>query len=315
MTAAAGAAKDPSHEELFLERYTRLLKWASQLTKPDHELAKDLVQESFLQFTLSAGNLLTITNIDNYLFGVVRNAYLTHLRQRSRYLHEPLPDFDFDSTENLLLVVDPRPHIQAKEELRAICRHACMRKESSVTASILILRFFHGYVPSELAQLLHSSRNIVDVQISSARSEAIACLDTQPSTVRPGKTSFFRRPSRKQARLAPDLLTELREEIFATRRGECLNPQQLKKIYHTHKPMPRSTLSHLVSCPRCLDEANKLLGLTPLRERNAIDVLGRASEGPTVKGVYQLIRFCMSFLSGWTLWLFLNSSLADFLSF
>jgi len=314
MTVAAGAAKDPSHEELFLQRYNRLLKWASQLTKPDHELAKDLVQESFLQFTLSAGDLLTITNIDNYLFGVVRNAYLTHLRQRSRHLHEPLPNFDFNSTENLFLIVDPRPHIQVKDELRAICRHACLRKESSVTASILILRFFHGYVPSELARLLHSSRNIVDVQISSARSEAIACLGSQNSAPRPAKASFIRKRSRGDSRLAPDLLTELRQEIFATRRGECLDLQQLKEIYHTHKPMPRSTLSHLVSCPRCLDEVNKLLGLTPLHERNAIDLLGRSSEAPAMNGVYQMMKFCVGFLSGWTLWLLINSSV-DFLTF
>jgi len=314
MTAAAGAAKDPSHEELFLERYNRLLKWAAQLTKPDHELAKDLVQESFLQFTLSAGDLLTITNIDNYLFGVVRNAYLTHLRQRSRHLHEPLPSFDFDSAENLFLIVDPRPHIQVKDELRAICRHACMRKESSVTASILILRYFHGYVPSELAKLLHSSRNIVDVQISSARSEAIASLGSQNSVLQSGKGSLSDKRSRKNLGLPPDLLTELRQEIFATRRGECLDVQQLKNIYLTHKPMPRSTLSHLVSCPRCLDEANKLLGLTPLRERNAIDVLGRSSDAPAMKGVYRMMKFCVSFLSGWTLWFFLNSSV-DFLSF
>jgi hypothetical protein len=36
----------------------------------------------------------------------------------------------------------------------------------------------------------------------------------------------------------------------------------------------RAVLSHLVSCPRCLDEANQLLGLPLLRERNPID-LGR----------------------------------------
>jgi RNA polymerase sigma factor (sigma-70 family) len=314
MTAAAGAAKDPTHEELFVERYNQLLKWASQLTRPDHELAKDLVQESFLQFTLAAGDLLTISNIDSYLFGVVRNAYLTHLRQRSRHLHQQLPHFDFDSAENLMLVVDPRPHIQVKDELRAICRHACLRKESSVTASILILRFFHGYVPSELARLLHSSRNIVDVQISSARSEAIACLGNAHSATRPVE-GFFRRQSNSHPHFASDLLTELREEIFATRRGECLDSQQLTRIYHTHKPMPRSTLSHMVSCPRCLDEANRILGLPPLRERNAIDVLGRSREVSAAKGLYRLLRFCMSFISGWTLWLCLNSSISDLISF
>lgn len=105
MTAAVCVAKEPkhqNHEEIFLERYTHLLKWASQLTRPDSELAKDLVQEAFLHFTLAAGDLLTIKNIDKYLYGVVRNAYLSHLRRSSRQQHEQLPAFEFEAPKNLV---------------------------------------------------------------------------------------------------------------------------------------------------------------------------------------------------------------------
>src|SRR5262245_22488240 len=145
MAAAAGISKDPSHEEIFLGRYGRLLKWAFQLTKPDRELAKDLVQEAFIRFTLSAGDLVTINNIDNYLHGIVRNGYRTHLRRSARQLHEALHNLDLEEENNLLLAVDPRKQMLVKDELRAICRHACARKEKSITGSVLILRFFHGY--------------------------------------------------------------------------------------------------------------------------------------------------------------------------
>jgi RNA polymerase sigma factor (sigma-70 family) len=277
MTAAASVARKPNHEEIFLARYNRLLKWATKLTRPDHELAKDLVQDAFIQFTGTAGDLIAINNIDNYLFGVLRNTYLSHRRRSSRQLQEQLTDLEFDPTKTLQLSVDPRHQIQVADQLRAICQQACARKEASITGSILILRFFHGYVPSEVAKLIHSSRNIVDVQLRSARAEAIACFGQSSSTTPESKNEPLPH-SRIGVRIGGDLLTELRNEIFATRRGKCFDSDQLVRFYRTHRVMSRGTLSHLVSCPTCLDRANVLLGLPLLQERNAIDVLGRAQD-------------------------------------
>ncbi|MGH9945538.1 MAG: hypothetical protein ACRD9R_24555, partial [Pyrinomonadaceae bacterium] len=74
---------------------------------------------------------------------------------------------------------------------------------------------------------------------------------------------------------APDFSTELRREIFAARLGECFTPGRLLNLYQGGATgVPRSALSHLVSCPRCLDEANRLLDLPLLQERSAMDVLG-----------------------------------------
>jgi len=303
--AAVGAAKYQNHQELFLERYSRLLKWATQLTKHDHELAKDLVQDAFISFTLSAGDLLAIGNIDNYLYGVLRNAYLSHLRRSIRQPSEQFVDQDFDS--DLLLADDPRPRMQVKDKLRAICYHACIRKDSSITGSILILRFFHGYSPTELAKLIHSSRNIVDVQLRSARAEAIACLVT-PSRLNSPRQELA--PSRNRTKYGSDLILELREQIFSARKGRCLSPADLLKIYRTDKAMSRATLSHLVSCPDCLDQANRLLGLPLLRERHVIDVLGRTSETDRNDALGHLIRFCLSLVSSWPMTLLLYASLA-----
>src|SRR5262249_35506363 len=106
--------------------------------------------------------------------------------------------------------------------------------------------------------------------------------------------------SMSRARTASDLLTELRDHIFATRRGRCLAAEQLMKFYRTHKVMPRTTLSHLVSCPSCLDEANRLLELAPLHERNVIDVLGRASDtGANL--MYTLVRLCLGVITSFHL--------------
>ena len=311
MTAACNA-KDTNHEKIFVEHYNQLLKRASQLTRGDRELAKDLVQESYLLFTLSASDLVTINNVDNYLYGVVRNAYLTHLRRNSRQQYERLTDFEFDSARDLLLADDPRRLIQIKDELRAICQHACTRKETSVTASVLILRFFHGYVPSEIAKLLHSSRNIVDVQLRSARDEVITSLSNPKSAVIMSGNSLTSKYQRRKSSLASDFLAELREEIFASKQGDCLGLNQWEDTYRTHKGVTRATLSHLVSCPRCLDDVNSILVLPPLCERNAIDVLGRANsaEGNPIKA---FVIGKLSLISASSLWLLLASA-NDFLT-
>lgn len=278
MTAAVAIAKtkESKHEEIFIARYDRLLKWAAHLTKPDRDLANDIVQEAFVQFTISSGDLIDINNLDNYLFGVVRNTHLSYLRQTARQHYEPLQNNEFDSETSSLLTVDPRGQIKIRDELRAICRYTCLRKETSVTSSVLILRFFHGYFPSEVAKLLHSARNIVDVQLKSARLEARACLNAT-SFEYFERTCFSHIPARERFQPAPDLLSELRQEIFATRSGDCL---QLELFYPAGKTeVTRAVLSHLVSCSRCLDEANRLLGLPLLMERHPVDQGREKREG------------------------------------
>ncbi|HKR14147.1 MAG TPA: sigma-70 family RNA polymerase sigma factor [Pyrinomonadaceae bacterium] len=292
MTVAAAVAKESKCDEIFVERYSRLLKWAFQLTKPDSELAKDVVHDAFIQFTC-ATNQINIDNVDSYLFGIVRKTYLSHRRRNSRQQQTQLTDLEIDSATTLQLSVDPCRQIQIADELRAICQHACARKDTSITGSILILRFFHGYVPNEVAKLINSSRNIVDVQLRFARAEAIAYLGNPKSAS--GKNRGARSET-KSVETGHDLLTELRNKIFATRRGQCFNSRQLSKFYNQGKALPRATLSHLVSCPECLDETNRLLNLPLLRERNVMDVLGRTSE--TLPGpIYTLVTLSLGFVS------------------
>lgn len=291
MSAAAGVARKTDCEELFVTRYPRLLKWAFQLTKRDRELAEDLVHDAFIQFT-SANKTVNINNIDSYLFGIVRHTYLSHRRRNSRQQQEQLTDLELDSTKTLRLSVDPRRQMQVSDELRAICQHACARKDTSITGSILILRYFHGYAPSEVAKLIHSSRNIVDVQLKFARTESIAYLGNPKFACRINKNRSTESKSVENV----DLLTELRDKIFATRRGQCLDRHKLGRFYTTRKAIPRSTLSHLVSCRECLDKANELLDLPPLRERNVIDVLGRTTEAAG-NVIYTLVALSVSFAS------------------
>ena len=62
--------------------------------------------------------------------------------------------------------------VEATQELACVCRYACLRKGSSKAGSILILRFFHGYFPSEIAQIARCTPHLVDDWLRIARREA-----------------------------------------------------------------------------------------------------------------------------------------------
>jgi RNA polymerase sigma factor (sigma-70 family) len=302
MTAATGVAPASTHEELFLERYDQLLKWAIQLSRPDSELAKDLVQEAFLQFASSDGNRTAINNIDNYLYGVVRNTYLSYLRRSPWRFQQPL---DADANEKLTLAIDPRGQINAKDDLLAICERVCVRKETSVAASLLILRFFHGYLPDEIAKLTNRSRNVIDVHLKLARCEAMAS-EARNKPIRKPQKSVKRKVS--MPRLQVDLLTELRIRIFASRHGECFDDTQLKCLKSATSPVPRAKLSHLVSCSKCLHKVSVMLGLPSLKERNAFDLFGRSRAESQDAVILAVIRKTICLVTGWSLWSLLASS-------
>jgi len=304
MTAAVGLAKVSTHEEIFLERYDQLLKWASHLTRPDHELARDLVQEAFLQFSLSVSDLVGINKIDNYLYGVVRNTYRSHLRRSPRHFYVQL---DSDAMDSLRLSVDPRDRFRAKDELVAICKRACARKETSVAASLLILRFFHGYSPGEIARLTHRSRNVVDVQIKLARWEATSSPLKRNLIVNSPSSNVTRRPQ-TSSRKSVDLVTELREEVFCAVQGDCFEAAHLQRVVNSGKPMPRSKLSHLVSCMHCLELANDLLGLASLKDRNVWDVLERAQSTVAKPSCSTFVLKALSLIGGWSLWICLTTT-------
>src|ERR1043165_4602269 len=66
-----------------------------------------------------------------------------------------------------------------------------------------------------------------------------------------------------------DLMLELRQMIFNSRRGECLSPEELDDVYNGDNADALTTakLAHIVSCCACLDAVNSLLGLPSLAQR------------------------------------------------
>src|SRR6267143_7301730 len=171
------APNSERHEDVFLERYTRLRAWAIQLTEGDRERAEDLVHSVYIQFNHSRPDLNAIVDLVGYFYRMLRNLYISEVRRSLRQHHRALSIIDYDSAEIGLRAADPRQHIRLQDELRQVCQYACARKETSKAGSVLILRFLHGYYPREIAQIMRCTREAVEERLRVARSEARQYLE------------------------------------------------------------------------------------------------------------------------------------------
>ncbi len=293
-----------AHEEVFLARYGKLRSWALQLTEHDRERAEDLVHDAYIQFTFAQPDLDAINNLNGYLYSLLRNLHLSQLRRSTRRQHRTISIVDYDSAEIGLRAADPRERIRLQDQLREVCKYACMRKETSKAGSVLILRFLHGYYPREIAQVMRCTREAVEERLRVARSEARQYLENpkglrflgeragaQASSLATVKTFARSRSLQARtlalqsedgfARTVDEFLNELRRMIFDSRNGECLTTDQIESLYSdgARSGINHVTLAHTVSCPACLDELNRLLDLPSLDERFPTDTLGTDTRG------------------------------------
>ena len=287
-----------AHEEVFLARYGKLRSWALQLTEHDRERAEDLVHDAYIQFTFAQPDLDAISNLNGYLYSLLRNLHLSQLRRSSGRQHRTISIVDYDSAEIGLRAADPRERIRLQDQLREVCKYACMRKETSKAGSVLILRFLHGYYPREIAQVMQCTREAVEERLRVARSEARQYLEnpkslrflghqvSEPRAVATGLSGEPHISEKSQsagdgfARTVDEFLNELRRMIFDSRNGECLTRDQIESLYRdSASGINHVTLAHTVSCPACLDELNRLLDLPALDERFPTDTLGTDTRG------------------------------------
>ena len=269
----AATRPEERREQLFTERYESLIAWALRLTH-DHAAAADLVQDAFVQFMLCRTGLEQIENIDGYLRRMLRNMHASRMSRQAQRLRETeLSVADYDSLTLGWPAVESPRRMQAFEELQQICSYACSRKESSRAGSVLILRYFHDYFPTEIASVIGSSRDCVDQWQRLARREVKLFMNE------PGRLRFVasRHPAERVATgsfvSSGDPMSELRRMIFRSCQGRCLSPDALREIYSLGNTNALTTtrLAHIVSCRSCLDAVNSLLGLPLLAQRGLFE--------------------------------------------
>ena len=266
-----------THANAFIEHYERLRTWALQLTERDPERADDLLHDAFIQFTLSRPDLASIHDLDSYLYVCLRNLHLSQMRRATRTTNRELSIIEYDSAELGLWIIDPRDHIKTQDELRTVCHYACRRRKTSKAGSVLILRFFHGYYPEEVASVLRITRPAVKDRLRLARAEARLYLSDSDRLNLIHDKHKEERPRAEVGRLSGDLLNELRQTIFNSCEGPCFSRKQLAEFYAPadEGALSVENLAHIVTCAKCLDEVNRILGLPLLAERYASDTTGK----------------------------------------
>ena len=265
-----------SHEAAFIEHYDWLRRWALQMTNRDRERAEDLVQEVFAQFATAHTDLSAVQNIPAYLYTTLRNIHVSQVRLAGRSHNQTQSIVDYSGAEAALEATDPYTIFHTQDQLRRVCQYACLRKQSSRAGSVLILRYFHGYHLSEIAQVLRGTFQAVRQQLTFARNEARVFLENPQALKIIQHPPLGNTTTTNGVCSADRLLLELRNAIFDSCQGECLSREQLSRLYAQSLTSTADsfTLAHIVSCPFCLDEVNARLGLPLLAERHPADTLG-----------------------------------------
>jgi RNA polymerase sigma factor (sigma-70 family) len=272
-----------SHEEFFLGHYEWLVKWALQLSHGQYEQATDLVHDLYVQLVRSRPNI-DFEDEDRargYLYTMLRHLSVSKARREGRDALSSLLIVDYESAEYGLRCVDRSKLILIRSDLARVCEYACIRRHTSRSASVLILRFFFGYYPSEIVRILQTTPAAVQKHLQAARQEARAYLQ------RPGTLRFLGQgvtPTQKFPPYLPDepaaLFAELRTRIVTGTTRTCAPSRAIEMRYAENAPqMEISEFAHVVSCERCLELTNTVLGLPSLAERFPPDSVDRDGGG------------------------------------
>ncbi|MPY88026.1 MAG: sigma-70 family RNA polymerase sigma factor [Luteitalea sp.] len=267
-----------AHEAWFEEHYAQLMAWALHLTGRDREQAEDLVHDAFVQFMAHRPDLTKIQNPEGYLYTSLRHLQLANARRLARRRETSVSSDAFD-----LLAHDSLPQglrawrAQQSErqddsfaqQLRDVYRYTQHRKCTAKTASVLLLRFFHGYYPGEIAEVLRLSRPAVGKLLQLARQEARLFMADPDAAVPAAPDPHLFNP--------PNLVLALRDAALrADPDGACLSDAEIAALYAASgdASVPTPIAAHLVSCAACLDRVNRALGLPPLADRHPLDSVG-----------------------------------------
>lgn len=258
-------------EHSFTLNYHELKRWVMEITSNDRALSEDILHDAYLRFRDKAKPIGEISDPDGYLYVALRNTYRSYLKRESGKAGSTLSIIDTDLIVGEQLSEDPRSSIRTRDDLLMICDFACGRKTTSIAASLMILRFFHGYFPAEVTKVANRSRNSVDVRLMKVRREIAEILAPDRSASLNARRALGRNHS---SRNRPDFFGELQQRIFESVEGSCFDVSDIKRIYKKGRGGPdRWELSHLVSCPLCLDKVNGLMRIPLLKDRHPLDAL------------------------------------------
>jgi RNA polymerase sigma factor (sigma-70 family) len=275
--------RDPERElrRLFEFRYSDLLGWARQLADFDQSVAQELVHDAYVALSTSRPDLDGIANLDGYLYRVLRNLNQSRIRRAWKHDHDSLDVVDYDSLYIRLHLSRGADQIDLQDRLMRLCVYLCWRKDSSRSASVLLLRFFRGFYPEEISRLAAMDHRAVRKQIERGRREAKAWLaDPKKMTVIDGSSSIPSGFNQKQAVTLDAFIARIGTLIDLSKNGQCFSPLRLAEIYGDPvcSALDTAELGHLVACDQCLTSVCRFLSMNPPDDRLPLDPPGQDRE-------------------------------------
>jgi RNA polymerase sigma-70 factor, ECF subfamily len=155
----AGEPFTQEFEDLFQEHYVLVYRTACGVTGRVED-AEDVVQTVFLRLLQGDKPRDFLKSPKAYLYRAAVNLSLTIVeRRRRRALTE--------ASEELAASVPARASSRAEELHRKL--YEAVAQLTPKAASILILRYLHGYSDAEIAKLLGTSRGVIAVTLYRSR--------------------------------------------------------------------------------------------------------------------------------------------------
>lgn len=240
--------------QLFMSRYEWLLRWAMQFARNDRATAEDLIQDTFIRFCQANLKVAEIRDVEALLYTYLEYVHLAHIREVQRHSFLSLADAKLDALALGIFNGPDVERIETQNVLRRIAAYVAWRKQTSKSASIVALRFFHGYLPEEIACIALVSREAVDERLHKGRNEIrLHLLDAEKLRVvqRGGPIEIF---PLKVVVPTDALHVELLNQLFHAPHGGCMSREQLAAYYRRRPDIPihRDLLAHLVCCSKCL---------------------------------------------------------------
>ena len=276
-------------ESVYAAKYEWLMRWALHFCDGNREMAEDLVQDTFVRMLSSWHSIRDIENPERFLYTYLKYGFLRLRSEDRRQAIQSVSVDDLDALERL--PESGTDLLEWQRDIRAVVDFLCWRKSTTKTASLLLLRFFHGLFPAEIMQVARLTRKAVDDGLASARQEARTCTSKHPL---PGDSLLAKR-LRAIPQLVPqaavslpsteDFMRQMSSVVFAATDGECLSTIALRDRYNeaSRPAIDCWLLSHIVSCSRCLDLVLEIHSLPPRGTRPLEDVLGYAPKSESIK--------------------------------
>lgn len=151
---------DRNIEEQFLrsyKEYSDALFRFCYLKVSDREVAKDMLQETFIktwQYIQKGG---TVTNPKSFLYKTAQNLVIDHYRKKKTVSLDALADDGFDPGEN--------PTKQTEDRLDGELALEVMNKIPEMYREVIFMQYVEGLSIKEIAEIVGESENNVSVRI------------------------------------------------------------------------------------------------------------------------------------------------------